>query len=117
MGLPWVRLDSGWPTNTKTLALVADRHYQAAAAYTFALAWCGHQGTDGYVPLSALPVIHATRKVAEQLVDVGLFDLAQGGWQIHDWATYQVSSEEHQKRSARARELAMRRWKPEAMEG
>ena len=117
MGLPWVRLDSGWPANQKTLTLVADHRWQALAAYTFALAWAGHQGTDGYIPLSALPVIHATRKIAEQLVEAGLFDLAPGGWQVHDWASFQVSSEEHQRRSQRARELALRRWKPPGMDG
>lgn len=110
MGLPWVRLDSQWPHNPKFLQLVEDKKWRSIVVYMAGLGWAGAQGQDGYLPAYALPMIHATRKEAIELVDVGLWDIAQGGWDIHDWSDYQPSNEETAKRSERARAAAQQRW-------
>jgi len=101
MGLPWVRLDATFPHNHKILSLLEDRKNRAINVYVFALAWSGHQTTDGFVPTYALPVVHGTRVEARQLVDAGLWDEYDGGWLIHDWADYQPSIEHRE--SVRAR--------------
>lgn len=111
MSLPWVRLETNLAHNPKVLDLVANRQYQAVALYVFALGYSGAQGLDGYVPAAALPVIHGTRKVADQLVAVGLWRAAgDAGWDINGWADYQYTSEENQQRTNRAKSAAQARW-------
>jgi hypothetical protein len=90
--------------------LVDDKKWRAIAVYMAGLGWTGAQGQNGYIPAFALPMLHGTRKEAQELVEVGLWDLAQGGWDVHDWAEYQPSTEEHAKRSDRARQAAQARW-------
>lgn len=110
MGLPWVRLDTQWPHNPKFLQLIEDKKFHAIAVYMAGLAWAGAQGQKGYVPAFAMPMIHGTRREAADLVDVGLWEPSRGGWDIHDWADYQPSTEEHELRSKKAREAAYARW-------
>jgi hypothetical protein len=90
--------------------LVDDKKWRAIAVYMAGLGWTGAQGQNGYIPAFALPMLHGTRKEAQELVEVGLWDLAQGGWDVHDWAEYQPSTEEHVKRSNKARQAAQARW-------
>jgi len=102
MGLPWVRLDTQFPTNPKVLELVARKQQPAAFAYVCSLAYAGQHGTDGYIPEYALPFIHATKAVAKHLVAVGLWVPAPGGWLINGWDEFQVSDEAARKRRERA---------------
>lgn len=96
MPLPWVRLDSSIPSHDKVLALLSDpspKRWQAISSYMFSLAWSGQQGTDGRVPTSALPFIHANQTTARLLVKYGLWtESGTGtGWNIHNWAERQQS--------------------------
>jgi hypothetical protein len=102
MGLPWVRLDTQFPSNPKVLELVAKKQHAAAFAYLCSLAYAGQHGTDGYIPAYALPFVHATNNIAKQLVDVGLWLAAPAGWSINGWDEFQVSDEASRKRRERA---------------
>lgn len=111
MGLNWVRLDTGFPRNHKTLALLGRRDgHRAALAYLCSLAYAGEQGTDGFIPREALPQIHARPIDARALVEVRLWVAEPGGWLINDWAEYQPSTFETEQRSKRARAAALSRW-------
>ncbi len=110
MALPWVRLDSQWPHNPKFLMLVEDKKWRAISTYMAGLAWSGGQGQAGFIPRSALPMLHATAKEAQDLAEVALWHRCEGGWQINDWAEYQPTNEEHERRSQKARDAAMVRW-------
>lgn len=110
MGLQWIRLDCQMPTNPKVLELVERGQFRAAFAYCCSLTYAGQHGTDGYIPSTALPFIHATRTVANHLVDVGLWVPAPGGWMIHGWDEFQVSDEATKKRRERAQKGAAVRW-------
>lgn len=89
MPLPWVRLDTQFPSNPKVLALAEDRKWRALAVYAFGLSYCGAHGTDGFVPRNALPFVHGTTKEAADLVSVGLWHADRKGWLVNDWADYQ----------------------------
>jgi hypothetical protein len=108
--LPWIRLDTAFPDHPKVLELVADKAFQAAFAHTCAMSYSGKHGTNGYIPKSALPFIHARKVDADRLVNVGLWDPAVGGWQIHGWDEKQVSDDEAKARSEKARKAAQKRW-------
>lgn len=110
MPLPWVRMDTNWPSNPKFLMLVEDGKWRSISLYWAALGWSAAHGLDGFVPRSALSVNHGTRKQADDLVGVNLWHLVEAGWQINGYAEFQPSTEEHAERSKRAREAAMVRW-------
>ena len=111
MGLPWVRLDTQFPSNPKILALTAGKHHKAAFVYLCSLAYSGSHQTDGYLPANCLPFIHATMADAKKLVEVGFWVPAPGGWDINGWHEFQVSSEENLKRREKAQKAAAARWR------
>lgn len=95
MALPWVRLDSNIGSHDKILALLADpsaKRWQAAFSYTVALGWAGGQGTDGRIPVAALPFVHATPTTARLLVKYGLWEEHPGSWQIVNYGDRQQLS-------------------------
>ena len=109
------------PRNQKILTLLAMKEgHRAAFVYICSLSHAGEQGTDGFIPSPALPIIHGRKTDADKLVEVGLFTPCPGGWNIHDWADYQQTNAETEKRTARMRAMAEARWgkrkaMPEAM--
>lgn len=111
-GLMWVRQDVAWPRNTKFLMLIEDKKFKAICLYWAALGWTAEQGQNGFVPYYALSSISGamTRRDAVDLVSVALWMETEGGWDIHDYAEHQPSTEEHAKRSERARNAAHVRW-------
>lgn len=114
MGLPWVRLDTQWSSNPKFLMLIEDKKWRAISVYMAGLGYAGVHGTAGFLPSVALPMLHGTRKEAADLVDVGLWNPAQGGWDINGWLEFQPSLQDAQSRSDRARHAAQKRWADEA---
>lgn len=110
MGLQWVRLDTQFASNPKLLELTALGKWRAAFTYVAALAYAGMHGTDGYLPGTCLPFIHATRREANELVRVGLWHTDKGGWAINGWNEFQVSDEAAIARSDKARKAAIKRW-------
>lgn len=110
MPLPWVRLDSTFPSNPKLLALLTERDgHRAALAYICSLAYCGAHGTDGFITPSALPYIHARPKDAQLLVRYRLWHGIEGvGWNVNGWSEFQPSSEETRERAARYRQAALK---------
>lgn len=111
MSLPWVRLDCGFPTNPKVLMLIEDKQHRALMAYVCGLAYCGSHGTDGFIPMSALTFIHATKKDAETLSDVALWRPCPGGWEVNGWLEFQPSNAENADRKKRAQDAAAARWR------
>lgn len=109
MGLPWVRLDCQFATNPKVLELVSEKRFRAAFVYVAALAYSGSHSTDGFLPSTCLPFIHATRGDANSLVDVGLWQPAPNGWQINGWDEFQISDEAARKRRERAQKGGLAR--------
>jgi hypothetical protein len=111
MGLPWVRLDTAFPRNHKLLALLGGRDgHRIGLVYVCGLAYAGEQGTDGFIPREALGLIHGRPADARRLVEVRLWVAEPGGWVINDWREYQMSTEETQLRSKKARAAALSRW-------
>lgn len=110
MGLPWVRLDTQFPSNPKILYLVEEKKFRAAFVWVASLGYAGAHGTDGFVPAAALPFMHATKADAKSLVEVGLWLAVSGGWDINSWSEFQPSSDETQQRKKRAKDAAMARW-------
>lgn len=108
MALPWVRLDTAFPRNPKILALLEEKDgYRAAIVWVCSLAYCGEQGTDGFIPRSALPFIHGRASDAERLTRHHLWSVRpDAGWALDDWAEFQQSNGETQARSVKAQKAS-----------
>lgn len=92
------------------LELAAAGRWRAAFVYISALAYSGAHGTDGYLPGTCLPFLHATKREAKDLVEVGLWHADTGGWQINGWDEFQISDDAAKDRRERARKAALKRW-------
>lgn len=113
MSLPWVRLDTQFPTNPKVLLLVESKQWRAITVYVCGLGYAGAHGTNGYIPRGALMFLHGTKRDAEQLVEVGLWIPNPTGYDINDWDEYQATGQEMAQRRTRAQAAALARWHPE----
>ena len=89
--MSWVRFDDGFMRHPKVLAAGRD----ARDLYIAAMFHCGTHLTDGFIMAPALPLIAAeagvpydeanTQALASRLVEVGLWQMVQGGYQVHDY--------------------------------
>ena len=110
MTLPWVRLETSFPTNHKVLTLTGAGKYRAGFVYVCGLAYCGANETDGYIRRTALPFIHGRPADARDLVAVGLWAPMGDGWVVPDWAEYQMTKDHNEATRARAKRAICERW-------
>ena len=111
MPLPWVRLDTAFPSNPKLLAMLAEKDgHRAALVYLCSLSYAGAHGSDGLVTREALPFIHGRPSDATRLVRFGFWCPVTGGWIIHDWDKFQETTDATQARRKRAQDAADKRW-------
>src|SRR4051812_18430034 len=102
--MPWVRLEDGFPEHPKIVRA------GPAAAWLFvcSLAYANRNLTDGFIPSAIVPrlsELKGTDGLAKRLVEAGLWEAVDGGFQVHDYLTYQPSAaklkEERDKTAAR----------------
>ena len=96
MGMPWVRLDTGFPHHEKVVQMVADHGDRGRAAgfvYCCALAYCQMHGTDGIVRRAALPFVHGRPRDAALLVEAGLWEPHPAGWTVRNFTGRQPTAE------------------------
>lgn len=91
MSLPWFRLDTNVASHDKMLALLDDPSppgvkYRALWSWVAAIGWSVDAETDGRIPRSAFPFVHATPATARLLVKYGLWDEEPPGYLIHNYA-------------------------------
>lgn len=93
-GLQWVRLDTGFHADDKIMRLKVQRDgWRAIVSYVQSLGWAGGHGTDGFIPVHVLPLLDATDRVTQLLVEGRLWhpDRCDGddGFRIHNFTAYQ----------------------------
>ena len=97
--------------NPKLLYLKEDKCFRAIVVHLEGMAYSGRHALAGFIPKAALRIIGATTADATRLVKAGLWHIAPGGWQIHDWDEHQLSADDMQKRRDRAQKGAAARWR------
>lgn len=100
----WARVDDMWWSHPKVLGL----SLAARGLWVTALSWSCGQRRD-FVPEAFVGMLTGEASVTDELVRVGLWREAEGGWLIHDWATYQDLSLS-EKRADAGRRGAQKRW-------
>lgn len=111
MGLQWIRLDTSLPDHPKILELMEEPGgREAGFVYLCSMAYCGKHETDGFISRSALTRVNGRAKDARLLVKARLWVEQPGGWQVHGWDDYQISTDDAKARRKRAQAAAAARW-------
>ena len=79
--MTWFRVDDKFHSHPK-------RHsasLRALGLWTLAGSWSGDQLTDGHIPDVIVKALGATTPDATSLVNAGLWDRVEDGYQFHDW--------------------------------
>lgn len=111
-GLKWVRLDTSIWCHDKVLDLMEKRDgHKAFALYVFGLSYSGLVQTDGRIPARALPLLQGNRRLADMLVDHGLWrHLEAGDYQVINYAERQQTSDTTDRIVVSRRRAACARW-------
>lgn len=97
--MPWFKVDDNLAFHAKTVAA----GNPAMGLWVRAGAWCAQQVTDGFIPDHIISVI-GTPAQAKKLVQVRLWDDADGGFRFHQWTDRQPSRVDVEAERAAARE-------------
>jgi hypothetical protein len=82
--MTWVRIDDGFSEHPKLLRVgLVGMGLQVAA-----LCYCNRNLTDGFIPTEVVPTLQGSRMVTK-MVAAGLWDVAEGGYMIHNYDQYQ----------------------------
>ncbi|WP_256789869.1 hypothetical protein [Frankia sp. AvcI1] len=90
--MTWVKLDDGFARNRK-IAKLSDGAFRL---HVSALCWCAEQLTDGHIAAGELREVSTltptrARRLAGELVKLGVWDVVPDGWTIHDFLDYNPS--------------------------
>src|SRR3990167_6480333 len=91
--MSWVKIDDGAPDHRKQLAAGSE----ACWLWVCGLAYCNRQpARDGFIPGVKVGLLYPFRRagaLAKKLVEVGLWEEADGGYRVHDYHSYQPDQE------------------------
>lgn len=86
----WVKIDDQFPTHPKVIRA----GLEGRALFVTSLCYSAQHLTNGFIPNEVTPLLTATSGVTdalpaiEKLVTVGLWELCEGGYMIHDFLVY-----------------------------
>lgn len=84
--MTWFKVDDSFHSHPKVLS----SSLEALGLWALAGTWSAANLTDGFVSVQVLSRLHPdSAPLAEELVTVGLWRRAKGGYQFHDWTDYQ----------------------------
>lgn len=109
--MTWFKVDDSFHSHPKVMVTSP----AALGLWLVAGTWSAANLTDGLVPAQALPrLLPDSEALAKELVAVGLWEHADGGYQFHNWTNYQPDAAslraKRGKESASGREGNHRRW-------
>lgn len=116
--MAWGRMDDGFDDHPKVLALLEhDDGVTAVGLWTLTWTWA-HRNTrkkgkvPGRVPAGLVRRFLGPggKLIAGLLVEVGLWEVAEDGWQIHDFDEYLPDAETRAARSEAGKKGAAKRW-------
>ena len=112
--MSWVKIDDQFYDHPKVACMDETLRLPAVGLYVFALCWANARLTDGFIPesqvsrlvgdISMLLPRGTAQPLVDVLVDVGLWEVVDGGYLIHDYLDYQASKKQVEEERGRARE-------------
>ena len=104
--MPWVKIDDQFADHPK----IMQAGPLAAWIYVCGLCYSARYLTDGFIPdgqVRKLADVDDVTPLVTRLVDVGLWDVSPGGYQIHDYLDYNPTGEQiKEERKASAKRQA-----------
>lgn len=90
--MAWIRVESSVSRNKKFVKAGPAPSW----LWLCGLAYCQEGLTDGFIPAEALPYLGVknARQLAAHLVSAGLWEVAEGGWRVHDYLQHNKSAAE-----------------------
>lgn len=88
--MTWVRLEDGFADHPKIVAVGPE----GMALYVAGLCYSNRYLTDGFIPQAQVPKLIGTQEPTSKLVKQGLWEIVEGGYQIHDYDEYQPSRDD-----------------------
>lgn len=102
--MTWFRVDDSLHDHSK-IRKVAAKAPAALALWLIAGSWSSKKLTEGFIPDDDLPwLIPGAEQLAAELVAARLWRRVKGGYQYHDWLSYNPSAEQVETERAKARE-------------
>lgn len=95
----WLKVDDRFRTNPKVVSAGAE----GLALDVAGMCFCAENETDGFIPYAVVPSLFPVRqpyKVAQRLVDLNRWAIADGGFWVHDYLKYNPSHAELEKKRA-----------------
>lgn len=109
--MAWARLDDRWHDHPKVIAA----GLEASGLWAMCLTWAhrSRRGSDrpGFVPKEVVSRFAGSKanRLGCKLTEVGLFEVADGGWMIHDFTSY-LPKYDPKQAAAAGRKGAEARW-------
>lgn len=104
--MSWAKIDDRANEHRKMLAAGAE----ACWLWTCGLMYANRQpARDGFIPDAVIGMLYPLKnpkRLAEKLVDVGLWEKVAGGYRIHEFTTWNPTKEQVEESKAKARERA-----------
>lgn len=118
--MAWFKVDDGFHSSRKLLAIPKRSRYAAAGLWSIAGSWCADQLTDGHIPDYMIKELGAPPTAPQSLVDAELWDRVSDGFTFRNWHEYQPSKQDvdAERAASRARmaDLRARRKQPKPLE-
>jgi hypothetical protein len=94
----WIKLDDGFATHPKILCA----GIEALAIQVRAFCYASKNQTDGFIPVQAVVLFVTDLPItpegwATRMISAGLWELVEGGYQIHDYLEWNCSKMEYEK--------------------
>lgn len=109
----YAQLDNGFWLNDKVDS-VSDKAFRL---YVRSISFASANITDGFISEKALRMLGGTTKLAQELLNArggntafGLWESAEGGWVIHDYAKHNRTKADRDAASTKAKNAASIRW-------
>lgn len=106
--MTWFRVDDSFPTHPKVLRIPRRDRPAAVGLWTLAGGWCAQQLTDGHLDAHMPEEFGGSSRLVDHLVDVGLWEVKDGGYLFHDWPDWQPTRAQVEADRAAARERMRR---------
>jgi hypothetical protein len=113
--MTWFKVDDSLADHPKVLRLQALKGWQGALAlWVLAGAWASRHLTNGAVPGATVARLGASRRDADLLVSVGLWERTETGYAYHDWTSRNPTRNDVEARRERTRDRVTR-WRCNAV--
>lgn len=98
--IPWFKVDDGFHGHPKVIGLSPS----AVGVWLLTGTWAAQYLTDGQVPRGMVARFGGTDSDAAELIAAGLWHVADGGYEFHEWHEYQPSKDAIEAERAAARD-------------